>query len=118
LVEKSDERWCEAEIYRRQGELLSLEQGTRKAEEAFKQAMRTARKQGARMLELRAGLGLGHTWLKLGNYAQVKSMLEPLYINFQEGQDTCELQEACQLLEEVEQKSGNLHNNSPEITIH
>jgi predicted ATPase len=105
LMEKSDERWCESEILRRQGELLSLQADSRRAEEAFIQAVQIARNQGARMLELRAALGLGRLWLRQGKYEQVKSMIEPLYGWFHEGLDTPDLHEAHQLLEEANRKS-------------
>jgi len=113
LMEKSDERWCESEILRRRGELLSRQSDTRRSEDAFKQAMQVARNQEARMLELRAAIGLGRMWLKHGKQDQVKSMIEPLYCWFKEGLDTPDLQAARQLLEEIDQKSRNSYKTSP-----
>ena len=107
LMEKSEERWCESEILRRQGELLLRQADTQESEEAFSQAIQIAHNQGARMLELRAALGLGRIWLRQGDYDRVKSMFEPLYRWFHEDRDTLDLQAARQLLEEVNQKSGN-----------
>lgn len=113
LMEKSEERWCESEILRRQGELLLRQADTQRSEEAFSQAIQIARNQGARMLELRAALGLGRMGLRQGDYDRVKSMIEPLYQWFHEGLDTPDLQAARQLLEEIDQKSGNSHKFSP-----
>jgi DNA-binding SARP family transcriptional activator/predicted ATPase len=107
LMEKSEERWCETEILRRKGELLLRQADTQESEEAFSQAIQIAHNQGARMLELRAALGLGRVWLRQGDYDRVKSMIEPLYRWFHEDRDTPELQAARQLLEEVNQKPGN-----------
>jgi DNA-binding SARP family transcriptional activator/predicted ATPase len=113
LMEKSEERWCESEILRRQGELFLKQSDTRRAEEAFIQAIKIARNQGARMLELRAALGLGRMWLRQGKYEQVKSTIEPLYQWFQEGLDSPDLQTARHLLEEVDRVSGNSDKYSP-----
>ena len=113
LMEKSEERWCESEILRRQGELLLRQADTQRSEEAFSQAIQIARNQGARMLELRAALGLGRMGLRQGDYDRVKSMIDPLYQWFHEGLDTPDLQAARQLLEEIDQKSGNSHKFSP-----
>ena len=113
LMEKSEERWCESEILRRQGELFLKQSDTRRAEEVFIQAIKIARNQGARMLELRAALGLGRMWLRQGKYEQVKSTIEPLYQWFQEGLDSPDLQTARHLLEEVDRVSGNSDKYSP-----
>ena len=113
LMEKNEERWCESEILRRQGELLSRQADIRRSEEAFNQAIQIARNQGARMLELRAALGLGQMWLRQEKYEQVKSTIEPLYQWFQEGLDSPDLKTARHLLEEVDRKSGKSDKHSP-----
>jgi adenylate cyclase len=61
-VEKSGERWWEAELYRLQGELLlaAAGDGARgdQAEACFRRALEVAGRQGASSLELRAALSL------------------------------------------------------------
>jgi DNA-binding SARP family transcriptional activator/predicted ATPase len=101
LMQESAERWCEAEIFRRQGVLLLLQSDNRKAEEAFSKAMQVAHHQGARMLELRTALGLGRMWLEEGKHGKVRSLLEPLVRDIDEGRDNCDLRDAHHLLEEA-----------------
>jgi predicted ATPase len=107
LMEKTEERWCQAEILRWQGELLAMQMDELAAEEAFQKALLVARNQQARMLELRAGLGLGRLWLRQGKISQIKQIITPLYGWFTEGLNTPDLQDARLLLAETELKSGN-----------
>jgi predicted ATPase len=60
LVDKNDERWCEAEIHRLKGELLlqqSLDNAT-DAESCFHQAISIAQNQSTKFWELRAATSL------------------------------------------------------------
>jgi predicted ATPase len=107
LMEKSEERWCEAEILRRQGELLYLQSDGLGAERVFREALLVAHNQEAKMLELRAVLALGRLWLGQGKTSQVKELIAPIYRWFREGLDTPDLRDARVLLEEVEPNSEN-----------
>ncbi len=54
LVEAQNERWCEAELWRRKGDLLGLSGRSDEAAAAFRSALAVARSQGATALEARA----------------------------------------------------------------
>jgi predicted ATPase len=107
LIEKSEERWCQAEILRCQGELLWRQSNASAAEESFLQALQVARSQDARMLELRAALSLGKLWRRQGKASQVQELIAPLYHWFPEGLDTLDLQDARLLLAETGSNSEN-----------
>ena len=102
LMEKNGERYWEAELYRRKGELLlqsgvwGSEQG---AEVCFQQALAVARRQQAKALELRATLSLSRLWQQQGKRADARTLLVSIYDWFSEGFDTADLQEAKALLE-------------------
>ena len=118
-VEKTGERWYEAELYRLKGELL-CQQGAgqestseiRRApsalrlppvevEECFHKAISVARRQHARMWELRATVSLARLWQQQGKKDEARHMLAEIYSWFTEGFDTKDLQEAKALLAEL-----------------
>jgi len=103
LVEATEERWWEAEVYRLKGALLlqlPLPDGGQ-AEACCQQALEVARCQQAKALELRAALSLSHLWQQHGKRQAVHALLAPVYDWFTEGFDTADLQEAKALLEEL-----------------
>jgi predicted ATPase len=93
-------RWWEAEVYRLQGALLLQlpSPDGPQAEACFHQALKVARLQQARALELRAALSLSRLWQQQGQRAAARDLLAPLYAWFTEGLDTPDLQEAKTLL--------------------
>jgi len=104
-VEKSGERWWEAELHRLEGEVLlaagddgpadGTDRGS--AEGCFRRALEVARRQGAKSLELRAALSLSH----LGSQergTEASRLLSELVEGFSEGHDTADLQSARGLL--------------------
>jgi predicted ATPase len=103
LVEATEERWWEAEVYRLQGALLlqlSLsDEG--QAEACFQQALDVARHRQAKALELRAALSLARLWQGQGKRAAARQLLAESYCWFTEGFDTADLQEAKALLNEL-----------------
>jgi predicted ATPase len=103
LVEATEERWWEAEVYRLQGELLRQRPlvDVDQAEACFQQARHVARHQQAKLLELRATLSLARLWQGQGKGAAARQRLEEIYGWFTEGFDTTDLQEAKALLEEL-----------------
>jgi predicted ATPase len=103
LVEQSEERWWEAEIYRLRGVLLLQQTGTPQAEaEAWLQrALDVACRQEAKSLELRTATSLARLWQQQGKRAEAHELLAPIYGWFTEGFDTADLQEAKALLEEL-----------------
>jgi len=111
LIEKTGERYYEAELHRQRGELLLRReakshpaQGGREQDEAeacFQHALDVARQQQAKSLELRAAMSLARLWQQQGKRAKAHQLLAPVYGWFTEGFDTTDLQEAKVLLEEL-----------------
>jgi predicted ATPase len=102
LVEKNDERFWEAELYRLKGELIlqsaeGIEQSAT-AEACFQQALEMARRQKAKSLELRAAMSLGRLWQQQNKKAAARQLLSESYNWFSEGFDTADLKEAKALL--------------------
>jgi predicted ATPase len=101
LVEKTGERYYEAELHRLKGELL-LQQAAPEvshAEACFQQSFDIARRQQAKSLELRAAMSLSRLWQQQGKRDEARALLAPIYSWFTEGFDTADLQEARALLE-------------------
>jgi TOMM system kinase/cyclase fusion protein len=101
LVDKTGERYPEAELYRLQGELL-LKQAVSDAQQAetcFQQALTVARRQQAKAWELRAALSLSRLWQHQGKREEARQVLAEVYGWFAEGFDTDDLQEAKALLD-------------------
>jgi predicted ATPase len=106
LVEKTEERFWEAEIYRLKGELLLTVEGSElgdadSSEACFLKAIEIARRQAGKALELRATISLARLWQQQGKAAQARHMLAAVYGWFTEGFDTGDLQQAKALLEEL-----------------
>ena len=101
LVEKTDERYYEAEIRRLQGEFLLMLGHPAEAEVGFHQAIEVARQQTARLLELRATMSLSRLWQKQGKPEAARRQLAEIYDWFTEGFDTPDLQDAKELLGEL-----------------
>src|SRR5882724_7889515 len=101
LVERTDERWYEAELYRLMAEALITKSDRHDAERWLCRALRTAQKQGARLWELRAATSLARLWCDQGKRTDARDLLAPIYRCFTEGFDTPDLKEAKALLEEL-----------------
>jgi len=102
-VHTTGERWWEAELHRRNGELLlahSVEKSV-EAETCFHQALDIARHQEAKSLELRAATSLARLWQQQGKRQEAYDLLAPIYGWFTEGFDTMDLQEAKALLDDL-----------------
>jgi predicted ATPase len=103
LVDKTGQRFYEAELHRLKGELL-LQQSpdnSTEAESCFQQAISIAQNQSAKSWELRAATSLAHLWQSQGKRAEAHALLAPVYSWFTEGFDTADLQEAKALLDEL-----------------
>jgi class 3 adenylate cyclase/predicted ATPase len=103
LIEKTKERWYEADLHRITGEimLLSPEPKAAKAETSFGRALAVARQQQAKSWELRAAMSLARLWRNQGKVQQARELLAPVYGWFTEGFDTRDLKEAKALLDEL-----------------
>ena len=104
VVNKTGERFCEAELYRLKGQLTlqsQVESHKSKVEEAeacFHKAIDIARRQQAKSLELRAVVSLSRLWQQQGKQEEARKLLSEIYNWFTEGFDTKDLQEAKALL--------------------
>jgi len=102
VMDKFDERYMEAELYRVKGELLKKKGAAEsEIEELFHKALDVSCQQQARMLELRAAMSLGRLWLTQGKKAEARKMLEEIYGWFTEGFDFPDLKEAKAFLDEL-----------------
>jgi predicted ATPase len=106
-MERTHERYWEAEIHRLRGHLLlatpsSLdEEVIHSPEECFLRALEIARRQGARSLELRAAVSLSRLWRAQGREEEARDLLEPVFAWFEEGLSTPALREAATLLADL-----------------
>src|SRR5262249_19658255 len=106
VMDRTGERWWEAEVHRLKGELLLAQGGTRQksveAEAYFRHALEVARHQQAKSLELRAAMSMSRLWQRQGRCAAAYHLLAEIYDWFTEGFDTVDLQEAKTLLKATE----------------
>jgi predicted ATPase len=102
-IETTKERWFEAEINRIGGEiaLKPPEPDRAKAEAHFDRALKIARQQQAKSLELRAAMSMARLWRDQGKRHEARELLAPVYGWFTEGFDTRDLKEAKGLLDEL-----------------
>ena len=101
IVERTGERWLEAEIHRHKGQLLLRQGDVEAAEELYCDALSIAMKQEAKLWELRAAISLARLRRDQGRRAQARDLLAPVYAWFTEGFDTADLRAAATLLEEL-----------------
>jgi predicted ATPase len=107
FVHKTGGRHNEAELYRLKGELTlqskvsSPKSQVKEAEECFLKAIKIARKQQAKSLELRTTVSLARLCYQQGKREAAQQMLAEIYGWFTEGFDTKDLQEAKALLDEL-----------------
>jgi predicted ATPase len=99
MVDETDERFFEAELYRVRAELLLGQGEDAEAEATLQHAIEVARRQKARSWELRATVSLARLWQQQGRVGEAHQMLAQIYGWFTEGFDTPDLQEAKALLE-------------------
>ena len=111
-VEKTGERFYEAELYRQKGELLfrSYSEGSElpdltaqqsrscEIEECFLKAISVAGRQQAKWFELRAATSLARLWLRQDRKEKAHTMLANCYNWFTEGFDTADMKDAKLLL--------------------
>jgi tetratricopeptide (TPR) repeat protein len=101
LVDKTEERWAEAEMYRLRGTLLRQMAEHTAAENSYCKALSVARAQSARFWELRSALDLARLWTRQGKHTEARDLLAPIYNWFTEGVDTPVLKEAKALLDQL-----------------
>jgi predicted ATPase/class 3 adenylate cyclase len=124
LAHRTGECFYEVELYRLKGELLLAQENQQAkgnsqkakigtdpgclmaddlidAELCFQQAIEIARRQHAKMWELRATVSLARLWRRQGRRRDARQKLMEIYHWFTEGFDTKDLREAQVLLEEL-----------------
>jgi DNA-binding winged helix-turn-helix (wHTH) protein/tetratricopeptide (TPR) repeat protein len=104
FMERTGQRYYEAELHRMKGELL-LARASSNAEQAaqsFHTAIEIARKQHAKSWELRATTNLARLLAKQHKQDKARPMLTEIYGSFTEGFDTPDLKDAKSLLAELE----------------
>jgi predicted ATPase len=94
LVQKTQERWAEAELHRLRGILLLSMNQHAAAEDSFKEALAVARRQSAKFWELRAASSLAGLWRDQEKRKEARDLLAPVYGGFTDGFDTPVLIEA------------------------
>ena len=101
VVERTGERWFEAELNRHKGRLLLRREHPGAAEELYRKALRIAEEQGAKLWELRAAASLARLRRNQGRHAEARKLLAPIYGWFTEGFETPDLKEAKALLDDL-----------------
>ena len=101
IVERTGERWLEAELYRHKGQLLLRQGHSEAAEELYCKALSIAREQEAKLWELRATMSLARLRRNQGRHHEARELLAPVYGWFTEGFDTSDLKDAKALLDEL-----------------
>src|SRR3984893_18955292 len=86
-VEATSERWYEAEVNRRAGEiaLLSIEPDAAKAQAYFERALAVARKRQAKSWELRGAMSMARLWRDQGKPQEARALFSPVYGWFSSG---------------------------------
>jgi class 3 adenylate cyclase/predicted ATPase len=101
IAEEGGERWWKAELHRLTGTVLLAQNKLDEGQASLQQAIRIARAQQAKSLELRAARDLARLWGEQGRRAEARDLLAPVYGWFTEGFDTPDLKEAKALLDEL-----------------
>ncbi|HWO01779.1 MAG TPA: hypothetical protein VNS63_21170, partial [Blastocatellia bacterium] len=101
IAEKNDDRFAEPELHRLRGELLLAEAYDQfdEAEDAFKRAIETARRQQSKAWELRATMSMARLWKERGRGTEARECLTIACAHYAEGWTTPDLSDAKALLE-------------------
>ena len=99
MMEKTGERYYEAELYRLKGELLLILADEAEAETSLLKAIEISRSQEAKSWELRSATSLARLLDAQGRRETARQLLGDIYAWFTEGFDTPDLTEARILLE-------------------
>lgn len=107
-VEHSGEHWWAAEAHRIKGGILLAATSTNRpaAEQCFQMALQCAQRQQAKFWELRAAYNLASLRSADGREAEAREVLAPPYSAFTEGIGLPDLDDAKQLLDELQQPAS------------
>jgi class 3 adenylate cyclase/predicted ATPase len=101
IIEKTNERFHEVELHRVRGDLFQIMGNLAGAERSYQQAIAVAKRQSAKMVELRAATNLARLLRDQGKRNEARDLLAPVYGWFTEGFDTRDLKEAKALLDHL-----------------
>jgi tetratricopeptide (TPR) repeat protein len=101
IIETTDERISEADLHRLRGDLLNAVGDRAAGEQSYHQALAIAKRQSAKIFELRAATSLARLWRDQGKRTEARDLLASIYGWFTEGFDTPVLQDAKALLDEL-----------------
>jgi tetratricopeptide (TPR) repeat protein len=103
-VEKTGQRNFDARLHQLRGELLLMQNSSNVegAESCFRTAVEIARRQGAKLFELKATNSLARLLARQGRRDEARTMLSEIFNWFTEGFDTADLKDAKALLDELE----------------
>ena len=102
-VQSAGNREDEADVYRLKGELSMMRAAPDQlaAEKWFRAAIEVARRQSAKLYELRATTSLARLFAKQGKRDEARAVLAGIYDWFTEGFDTADLKDAKALLDKL-----------------
>jgi predicted ATPase len=118
LAEHSGERWYEAELERRMGEVNLAEGNPLAAEQRFERAIAIARRQQARLWELQAATSLFRLWRDQNRIADARAMLAPVYTWFTEGFETVPLRGAARRARACRCRTLKVLRNADRLQMH
>jgi len=103
FIERSGQRYYEAELHRLRGELLLGQNvsNAAEAEKSFRLALDIARRQQAKSWELRTATSLARLMRDTNRRDEARTILAEVYGWFTEGFDTPDLKDAKALLQEL-----------------
>jgi tetratricopeptide (TPR) repeat protein len=101
LIEATQIRMVEADMYHERGRILMAVEDWTAAEASLLQAIDVARRQNAKLFELQAASSLARLWRDQGRRAEARDLLGPIYHWFTEGFGAPDLQDARALLDEL-----------------
>jgi DNA-binding winged helix-turn-helix (wHTH) protein len=103
-IQRTEERWWEADLHRLRGEaLLAMSCGVdvKEAESCFHRSITVARGPNSKSLELRGAVSLAQLWRNQGRRLDARRLVQPTHDWFHEGFDLPDLRAAALLLEEI-----------------
>jgi len=115
IAERAGDGWFVAELHRLLGE---WDRGHQRndpadAEAAFRRAIAVARRQDAKLWELRATISLSRLCADQGRHTEGRDLLAPICAWFTEGFDTPDLRDAAALLNELRDPSRRTGTRQP-----
>ena len=101
IIERTEERYNEAQLHRLRGDLLNTTGDRAAAERNYIQALEVAKRQRVKLWELRAATSLARLRSDQGKRTEACDLLAPIYGWFTEGLDTPVLKDAKALLDQL-----------------